>query len=103
MFAYAAVVIPVHQSYLVRDNRLSILFVIGITAEEHIIPNNRFKAVCFTEGFHKSKMLLHNIPPILKPVFIQIAPAPQIIGFVHPNVDNISGESFAQRCNHPCK
>ena len=46
---------------------------------------------------------MHNIPPLSKSVLIQITPAAEVIGFIHPYVDNIRRKSFAQRGNHPRK
>ena len=48
-------------------------------------------------------MILHNIRFVFKSVLIQIATAAEIIGLIHTDVDNISGKSLAQRCNHPCQ
>ena len=48
-------------------------------------------------------MLLHNIRFGFKPVLIQIAAAAEVIGFIHADMDNISGKSLAQRCNHLCQ
>ena len=38
---------------MIGDTRHGAVFVVGITAKEHIIPNDGLKSVFFTEGFHK--------------------------------------------------